>query len=205
MKLPPDSIAPKLYCVEYPDGVHYLLACARRIFKSGASQGPSNGRAITPKGREWKASEVWDHVLFPAMVELPIASGKIDDSRGVSLRYGVSGDDRKWTIFPVSIVGMSEHSAACAIAEAWRGVDESKLDLETMLPFHTFDTDPVAIYKGGTARWMVNAWVRWDSWNARGYNNPQRAKQLQKLGFKIDAKRIENAASIRQMPKALKD
>lgn len=205
MKIDPESIVPRIFSVHCHDGWHHLLACSRRIFKSGKTDQPGEGKVLTVKGSEWQPLESWDHVLFPVMVELPINGSGIADDVGVLIHFGVSGNDRRWTVSPPSLLRISDHAAKHTICEAWRGVVDSKVSAETLLPWHRFDTGPLVDYKGGTALWMINAWVRWDAWNRNGYSYPQRAEQLEKLGFKVKPKDIKNAAGVRGLPRELKE
>jgi hypothetical protein len=205
MKIDPRTIKPVVFTVEDAGKWRYLLACADRIFKSGSSTEKGYGSVLAPKGTEWQRLEGWDHVLFPAMVDIPMDGTKISRKTGVTILYGVGGGDRNWTLLPPAVLGMGEVSAQATVAEAWRGVKGSGLNMETMLPEHKFSTGPVVAYKGGVALWMINAWVRWDLWNRLGLNIPQRVEELRGLGFSLTPKDLENAKTVRGMPKALKE
>jgi hypothetical protein len=207
MKIEPATIAPRIFSVHYPNGWIHLLGCERRIFKSGPSTEPGTGPVLTSRGGEWQPQgPSWERVLFPCLIELPVdAKGKVCDKTCAKIHYGIGQDGKRWTVAQTSLVGISEHAAAAAIAEAWRGVVESRVELDTFQPFHSFDTRNLTDYKNGTALWMLNAWLRWDEWNRRGYLLPQRAKQLAQLGYSVTPKQLKNAADVRAMPKALKD
>jgi hypothetical protein len=200
------TIDPKVLAAKIGDRPICLLVCWNRIFKCGKTDEAGHG---PPLCENWEPRESWDKVLFPVMIELPVVNNGrafgISATKGCKVHYGVDGGDLKWTVFPSSHFGIEDHSARVAIAEAWRGVKESKLDAGNMLPYHHFDLSPMVEYKGGAARWMLNAWVRWDEWNRRGYNFPQKAKQLEKLGFKVTWKQLKNASDVRKLPKALKE
>jgi hypothetical protein len=207
MKIPLETISPKVYSFHDADGWHYLLACENRIFKIGRLplDSPSHGKILGTKNQKWKIESAWEKMIFPAVVGIPIEGVKISKTKTVKMQFGVDAGDCRLSILEIGTLNLTEHSARVAIAEAWRGVDHCHVDCESMSPVIGYDMTPFTTYKNGSAWWMVNAWIRWDDWNRRGLKMPQRAKELESLGFSVSAAMLKNAADVRGMPKAIKD
>jgi hypothetical protein len=203
MKIDPASIRPRIFSAEFKDGIQHFLACEARIFKFGPTGERGKGKKLTTAAGEWNHTGSFEKVLFPVMIEL--GPPNLPSGPPPRIHICVDGGDRNWTVSMPIAAKMTDHSAACAIAEAWRGIKACHASMESMLPHVEFSAKPLVEYKQASPLWMLNAWLRWDDWNKRGLNNPRRAEELQAAGFKVDAKMIENAANLRRMPKALKD
>jgi len=198
MKISPETIKPKIYVAEFGDGWRFLLADDGRVFRDGRTTEPGTGR---PMG-QWDEQEGWDKVLFPVMIEIPLKN-KERVRAGSPIYLGVDGMNKNWTMLPPSQLGISEHSAKAALADAWFGVKDARLDMGTMLPHLELSLNPLVEHNDGTKLWMINSWMWWDDWNRRGLNNPARVKELAKMGLRTDAKALRNAAYERGMAKML--
>ncbi len=168
------------------------------MFLRGVTERRGKSTVLTPPGVEWKMIGSYDFVLFPVMVEVATKPAKI--------HFGVEGGDFNWTQSPTVDFGISDHAARAALFEAWKGIKEIHATMDRM-PHLEFDLTPMIGQKDNwLAHWRAAAWVKWDDWNKRGLNIPQRTRWLLDCGFKdITPKDLENAKREMKMPGTLRE
>lgn len=190
MIIPLADFMPTLFSAKFDDGQRHLLACRNHIFMSGVTDKQGDSRPLIAPGDSIVPIGSWEKVLFPVMI----------DAETGMIRYITDGSDRKWTLQKPEAIGISDHAARLALADAWMGIAACHATMK-QLPRIEVDTLPmIGPKRDGRLFWCVVAWTMWDRWNKRGLNRPARVAELHKAGFHLaQAKALENEERKRGM------
>lgn len=183
MKINPNSIAPELWMAEDASGCTFALVCGRRFAYTPA---PIGTKADPPEGIDPKSHKIADVICHPVMIEIMPCPCVI--------HFGKTLTDRHWTRVKPEYAGLSIRTAQLALAEAYRGLESAKINLQTMAFEGRANVDKFTDYKGGTPWRNVNICLQWNRWEKAAVPPDERARQLQAMGFNCNGDALEKYA-----------
>lgn len=183
MKIDPNSITPELWMAEDASGCTFALVCGRRFAYTPA---PIGTKADPPEGTDPKSHRIADVICHPVMIEIMPCPCVI--------HFGKTLADRHWTRVKPEYAGLSIRTAQLALAEAYRGLEYARINLQTMTLECRSNVDKFIAYKGGTPWRNVNICLQWDRWEKAAVPAYERERQLLAMGFKCDGTALERYA-----------